>query len=158
MSALELSPGDVRTYYATRVPGLRKQGDELRGPCPVHRGKRDSFAVNLETGLACCHSQCNSKGWDVIDLERELCGTDFKTALAEVKRIIGRADNGNGTSPGRTWRGVRRLVENGYRITASYPYESETGELLFVVDRYEKPGAAKVKLVWRAMPDIAGLL
>jgi hypothetical protein len=112
-------PTEVSAYYAARVPNLKEaRGGERRGPCPVHSGKHDNFAVNPETGEAFCHSQCG-RGWDLIGLEEALTGTEFKTAKAEVFRIIGRADSSRSNSPAHP------------RITATYDYTDEAGLLLF---------------------------
>ncbi len=89
---VHFSPDEVRTYYETRVAGLRQAGGELRGPCPVHNGKRDSFAVDPKTGQAYCHSQC-ARGWDMVGIERELTGVSFARAKEDIFRIIGRPDD-----------------------------------------------------------------
>jgi len=83
---------EIQAYYRTRVPGLRISGQpEWRGPCPVHQGKRDSFTVNSDSGLAQCHSQC-SRGWDIISLEMELSRADFSKAKASVFRLVVRPE------------------------------------------------------------------
>ena len=86
--ALDFSPEEVRAYYAARVPGLKPSGGELRGPCPIHKGTRASFAVNPHNGQAYCHSQC-ARGWDIVGLERELSGATFNEAKNAVFRIVG---------------------------------------------------------------------
>ena len=91
----EFSPSEVAAYYRARVPKLKQHGREWRGPCPVHNGKRESFAVDPKTGRAYCHSECG-RGWDILGLEQELSGVDFKTAKADVFRLVGRVESGNG--------------------------------------------------------------
>lgn len=114
---------EVAAYYSVRVPALKITGHrEWRGPCPVHQGKRDSFSVNAETGLAQCHSECG-RGWDLISLEMELISADFPKAKAEVFRIVGR--------PEVAWED--RDVE------ATYDYRDEHGVLQYqVVRRFGK--------------------
>jgi KaiC/GvpD/RAD55 family RecA-like ATPase len=110
---------EVRSYYASRVPSLRINNQrEWRGPCPVHGGKDSNFAVNAETGLAQCHSQCG-RGWDPISLEMELTGADFPRAKTAVFDIVGR--------PNVPWE--ERNTE------AVYDYTDATGKLLFQVVR-----------------------
>ncbi len=109
---------EVAVYYEHRVPHLRQRGREWRGPCPVHQGKDDNFAVNAETGAWFCHSQCQ-RGGSMVDLEMELGGSDFKEAATEVDRIVGRAPR-----PDR-------------RIVATYDYEDQQGALIFQVVRYD---------------------
>ncbi len=120
---LDFSPDEVRAYYATRVPGLKPSGSELRGPCPVHNGKRDSFAVNPQNGQACCHSQCG-RGWDMVGLERELTGARFNEAKNAVFRIVGRPESRNGN-------------RSGAPIVTTYDYRDEDGRLLYQTIRYD---------------------
>lgn len=116
---MTFSSSEVRSYYAARVPALRISNQrEWRGPCPVHGGKDPNFAVNAETGLAQCHSQCG-RGWDPISLEMELAGSDFPRAKTAVFEIVGR--------PNVPWE--ERNVE------AIYDYTDATGALLFQVVR-----------------------
>lgn len=118
---------EIAIYYATRVPALRQRGKEWRGSCPVHRGTRDSFAVDPSTGRAYCHSECNRKsGWGIIDLEAELCHVDAKTAAKQVLQMLDRTDTVRG-------RNDRRIVE-------TYPYTDEGGKVLFEVVRYHPKG------------------
>ena len=71
-----LTSSEVQAYYRARVPDLNQRGHEWRGPCPIHRGKNPSFAVQAETGTWFCHSKCQ-QGGSAIDLEMALAGTDF---------------------------------------------------------------------------------
>lgn len=109
-----------------RVPKLKRVQSEWRGPCPIHAGQGDNFAVDPKTGLWFCHSQC-ARGGDILALEQELTETDFKTAKAEVFRIIGRTE----PEPQNRTRA---------RIVASYDYRHADGALLYQVLRYEPKG------------------
>jgi DNA primase len=73
-SRVILTPGEVAAYYRTRVRRL-KQGaaQEWRGPCPVHNGEGDNFAVDPMTGRWFCHSACGSGG-DIFNLEQKIAG------------------------------------------------------------------------------------
>jgi hypothetical protein len=87
---IAFTSGEVDTYYAARVPDLKQgRAAERRGPCPIHNGKNDSFAVDRETGRWFCHSKCG-RGGDILDLEAALNGGDFPTRKAEVLRLVGR--------------------------------------------------------------------
>src|SRR5579871_1018273 len=123
------SDSEVRAYYAARVPELKQAGAEWRGICPVHRGERDSFAVNPETGDAFCHSQCG-RGWDILALEQLLSDTDFMTAKADVFRIVGRVESSNGN------HGRPRPA----RIERTYDYTDERGRLLYQTVRMDPKG------------------
>jgi hypothetical protein len=111
-----LSEREIRRYYEPRLADPHKVGKELRAPCPLHRGTRDSFSINLETGEWYCHSECN-RGGSIFKFEAELSGIDDKTAYVEVLRIIGREK-------------VKR------QIVAVYDYLSEGGEPLYQTVRY----------------------
>ena len=83
---------EVHAYYSARVPSLRITNQrEWRGPCPVHSGKDPNFAVNAETGLAQCHSQCG-RGWDPVSLEMELATAEANQR--ETGQGRGSAPNG----------------------------------------------------------------
>jgi replicative DNA helicase len=111
---------EVRTYYAGRFPHLKQTSQrEWRMACPVHSGKDLNFAINSETGLSQCHSQCG-RGWDMISLEQELTGLDFPRAKEKVFESVGR--------PLVPWE--ERNVE------AIYDYTDEQGKLLYQVLRY----------------------
>src|ERR1017187_2093880 len=88
------TPGQIAAYYGTRAPKLHQRGNEWRGPCPLHEGHDDNFAVRSETGEWYCHSQCQ-RGGSMVDLEMGLTGDAFKYAAAEVDRIVGRMPAAN---------------------------------------------------------------
>ncbi len=84
------TPAEVAAYYASRVPAVRQtNARRWRGPCPVHNGENPSFSVDAATGLWHCFSGC-SRGGDIIALEIELSGADFRTAKASVYDLTGR--------------------------------------------------------------------
>lgn len=88
---ITFTPGEISTYYAARVPNLKPaRGKKRRGPCPIHGGTDSNFAVDVETGLWICFSQCGNRGGDILTLEQALTGADFRSALAAVYAIVGR--------------------------------------------------------------------
>ena len=152
-SAITFTSGEVSTYYAARVPHLKKRrAAEWRGACPIHQGKNDSFAVEPDTGRWFCHSTCG-RGGDILELEAALTGGDFPTRKAEVFRLVGRIEpdyrhngtrtNGNsaGTAPTKTTKSTH--TAGGWREVARYPYVDRDGCLLFEVVRYLKPDGTK---------------
>ena len=127
---MTISPAHARAYYLTRLPKARKPASgELRTRCPIHQGKRDSFAVNLETGLWYCHSQCQ-RGGSAVDLEMILSGRDFRTAAAAVREIAG----------GPTPTTSARTDRTGRTVVAEYVYCDKNGEPLFRVCRTDPKG------------------
>jgi DNA primase len=152
-SAITFTSGEVSAYYAARVPNLKQRRvAEWRGACPIHHGKDDNFAVNSVTGESFCHSICG-RGWDIIGLEMVLTGADFKTAKAEVFRLVGRIEperrrngirtnrNAAGTAPTKPTK--PNGTAGGLREVAHYPYVDRDGNLLFEVIRYLKPDGEK---------------
>jgi hypothetical protein len=120
--ATPLTRSEIADYYRVRVPGLKQSGREWRGRCPVHRGEGDNFAVNSETGLAFCHSQCG-RGWNLFQLEEELSGRPWKQCRDDVYNVLGRSSE---SLP----------KQNKKRPVASYDYTDATGKLVFQVVRY----------------------
>ena len=86
---IHLTESEISGYYAARVPQLPQRGQQWRGPCPIHDGADDNFAVEAATGFWFCHSKCD-RGGSVYDLEMALSNADFRTAANEVRRIVGR--------------------------------------------------------------------
>jgi putative DNA primase/helicase len=114
----EFSATEIATYYRARVPKLRQTGTQWRGPCPIHHGKRDSFAVEPSTGRWNCHSTCG-RGGDILNLESALHGGDFGSVKAEVFRTVGRAEPKS------------EKHQSPARIAATYDFRDESGRLLF---------------------------
>ncbi|MFQ5902361.1 MAG: toprim domain-containing protein [Candidatus Binatia bacterium] len=57
---------------------LKKRGDQLFGPCPVHGGDNPrAFVVNLSKNLWHCFTKCHAGG-DVVDLVRRLDGKTYR--------------------------------------------------------------------------------
>ncbi len=62
-SYIIFSAVEIDTYYSVRVPKLKlRPSGEARGPCPIHKGEDDNFAVRMETGEWFCQSQCQLEG------------------------------------------------------------------------------------------------
>ena len=128
------SPAEIRTYYATRVPGLQQTtAGEWRGPCPIHGGTRDSFGVHADTGEWYCHSECG-RGGGILTLEAALQNTeDLAAAGKAIDEIVGRKRARRGRPPKEDWAAMIA------RIDTTYDYTDEAGELLFQVVRFRDP-------------------
>jgi hypothetical protein len=118
MSRITFSETEIRRYYESRIGKLHTSGKELRGPCPIHKGHRDSMAINLETGTWYCHSTC-ARGGSIFEFEAELSGVNGKAARDAVLAAVGRS------------------VEPERRIVATYDYLNENGGLLFQTVRFQ---------------------
>jgi 5S rRNA maturation endonuclease (ribonuclease M5) len=134
---------EVARYYAAYAPEIRQHGPEWRGPCPIHKGTHDSFAVAPETGLWTCHSQCG-RGGSILDLEMALSGVDLKQALAEVNQFVGRSNG---------------ACSKQRRMIATYDYTDESGQLLFQCLRYEPKGFSQRRPDGRggSIPNLSGV-
>jgi hypothetical protein len=144
----DFSPSEVSSYYAVRAPGVRQQGREWRGRCPIHNGDGDNFTINAETGLWYCHSQCG-RGGSMFDLEMTLSNADFPVAANEVRRMVGRpALRQVDKEPEHKW-GLpgfshaylaQRIEEierkNKWKESAVYPYFDAEGHLCYVKVRF----------------------
>src|SRR6185312_9195297 len=99
--------GEIASYYATRVPGLKqRRGAQWRGPCPVHQGRDSNFRVDSATGRWSCYSRCGRSG-SLIDLEMALTGADFRAALAGVYALVGRPMPNRARIPRNEWRDLQ---------------------------------------------------
>jgi hypothetical protein len=107
----EFTPGEVSAYYAGRVPHLKqRRAAEWRGPCPIHQGKNDNFAVEPNSGRWFCFSKCG-RGGDILSLERALTGADFRTALEAVYAIVGRPAPARARMTREDWLAVQQARE-----------------------------------------------
>jgi putative DNA primase/helicase len=140
-TAGDFNPSEVSVFYDNRIPEMPQRGREWRWRCRIHKGTGNNFTVNPKTGMWYCHSQCG-RGGDIIDLEMALTGVDFKTAKAEVFRLVGRIE------PGRRHTGTygnskSTTTAGGWREIERYPYVDRDGNLLFEVVRFLKPDETK---------------
>ena len=78
-----------------QVDWLGKQGDELRGRCPIHEGEGErAFHVNLEKNVFHCFS-CGAKG-NVLDFVAAMEKVSIREAGLEMKNWFG---VGEGSAP-----------------------------------------------------------
>jgi putative DNA primase/helicase len=158
---IELTSNEISAYYRARLPKLRQAGREWRGPCPVHHGKDDNFAINPINGTAFCHSKCG-EGWDVIGLEMKLTDSDFRSALQSASDLIGRSLSIKGHRPPQARRSS--APDGRRKIIATYDYVDEQGEFVSQVVRYrpkafkQRSRDQKGKWLWKKDPHLMRLL
>lgn len=69
------------------LAGLRRRGDRLTGPCPVHGGDNPTaFVVDRRKDVWFCFSGCG-RGGDVIELVRRLDGVSHREAAARLAAL-----------------------------------------------------------------------
>ena len=69
---------------------LRRSGDFLHGPCPLHRGdNKTAFRAHLPRGLWHCFTSCG--GGDVVELVRRIECCDYAEAARKLRSIAGTA-------------------------------------------------------------------
>ena len=149
-AVLDAMRGRFDEFYRQHAE-LRRQGAELRGPCPIHGGQRDdSFSVNPESGLWNCFGDCKIGG-DVFTFVEKMAGADFAEALGHVGEWANVQANVR-TSPPRAVSAVSAVSPPRSKrvVVAAYPYTDEAGTLLFEVLRYEPKGFGQRR------PDGAG--
>src|SRR5438270_5019608 len=67
------------------ITGLARNGDELRGVCPVHQGKsKREFSVNLTKNTFCCFAPtCKARG-NVLDFVAKMERCSVRDAALKI--------------------------------------------------------------------------
>jgi replicative DNA helicase len=121
----DFTPQQVWAYYGANVPGLKKYGSQLRGPCPIHQGDRESLSIDAEKGLWTCHAGCGEG--NIITFEEKFTGRRGIEAFNAIRELTG--DIANSDRPAKK--------EHKWKFVCSYDYLNRDGSLLFQVVRYE---------------------
>jgi DNA primase len=79
------------------VNGLRKNGNELRGQCPIHKGEGASFHVNVSKNVFQCFS-CKARG-NVIDFVAALEGCTIRDAALKLNVWFGVEESKQRSTP-----------------------------------------------------------
>src|SRR5713101_3679285 len=69
------------------INGLSKSGDELRGPCPIHKGSKRSknFTVNVRKNAFKCFSEgCGARG-NVLDFVAAMENCSVREAALKLQ-------------------------------------------------------------------------
>jgi len=75
----------ILSYYRLDLH-LKRRGDQLFGPCPLHGGDHPTaFRVNLGRGLWSCFTACG--GGDQVDLIRQIERCSYGEAARHLQRI-----------------------------------------------------------------------
>jgi DNA primase len=91
--------GRIMSAYGLDA-GLRRSGDQLLGPCPLHGGDNPTaFRVHLQRGLWRCFTHCG--GGDCVELIRRIENCSYAEAARCLKRLASTSANprGSGANP-----------------------------------------------------------
>lgn len=67
---------------------IKKRGDQLFGPCPVHGGDNpQAFVVSLSKNLWHCFTKCDAGG-DIVELVRRLDGKTYRQSAQYLASLI----------------------------------------------------------------------
>jgi DNA primase len=78
---------------------MRRRGDQIVGPCLVHRGDNpNAFVVDRDKKLWHCFTGC-SGGGDVVELARRLSGGSYRMAASYLASLAGSPNPPLGTIP-----------------------------------------------------------
>lgn len=116
-------------FYRSFSP-LKKQGQNWRGPCPLHGGDGPNFCIDEETGKWYCHSQCQSGG-DALDLYQRMDGLNFPESLAALANWAG---IGSASLPLNY-----DARKSPLQMDQIYDYRTADGNLVYQVVRYKNP-------------------
>ncbi|PEM69269.1 DnaB-like helicase C-terminal domain-containing protein [Bacillus pseudomycoides] len=81
----KISIVDVLERYTNATPLIKENGKSKSIPCPIHGGKNENFAVDINKNIATCFSKC-SETWDIFSLTMKIHNVDFKGAVEMLKR------------------------------------------------------------------------
>lgn len=120
---------------------LRRAGNRLWGPCPVHHGDNPhAFQVDLERNLWFCFTRC-ARGGDVIELARCLAGGCWQRAAHCLEQL-----SQQGEPPGHraqqpadtpTTSSEFRPFKQTLRLDAAHPFLLRMGLRPSTVRRFE---------------------
>ena len=80
----------IEQLLAARGIVLRRRGDRLVGPCPLHGGDNPTaFVVSRSKNLWYCFTACNAGG-DVVELLRRLDGLSYRQVAEQLERLYTR--------------------------------------------------------------------
>ncbi|MDP7981406.1 DnaB-like helicase C-terminal domain-containing protein [Bacillus sp. WLY-B-L8] len=81
----KISIVDVLERYTNATLPIKENGKSKNIPCPIHGGKNENFAVDINKNIATCFSKC-SETWDIFSLTMKVHNVDFKGAVEMLER------------------------------------------------------------------------
>ena len=125
-----LGRDEVSQIYRRLLPHLKQNGSQWRCPCPLHQGKRESFAVDPDTGTWFCHQE--GRGGSVFDLIKALDNLPVATGANTILEAGSLSPDGESAFP--------KQPTAPRRIAATYDYYDAQGSHCFQVVRQEPKG------------------
>jgi hypothetical protein len=110
------------------IKGLLKNGMELRGPCPIHKGSQKSknFTVNLRKNAFKCFSKDCRAGGNVLDFVAAMEGCAVRDAALKLQAWFAIGDSEVSSDEERDGRDEAPEISRGI-------YSDEEGALFEVV-------------------------
>ncbi|MCP4600788.1 MAG: toprim domain-containing protein [Proteobacteria bacterium] len=139
---------------------LRRQGDRLVGPCPVHGGDNpNAFVISLSKNLWHCFTRCDSGG-DVVKFARRLYGISYRQTASLLASLAG-APNEPSIETRRFAKKVFRPFNRQLNLDPSSSYLGKKGitrktALHFEAGAYYGPGFLN-RCIGVRLHDIHGL-
>lgn len=99
------------------LASLRRDGDELKGICPLHGGEKESFGVNVAKGFFNCFG-CKKKG-NVLDFVKLFRNVTLKEAGQWLVELLERPTD-RGETPAQAGEDTGVLMPAMCRAIARY--------------------------------------
>src|SRR5215210_852984 len=91
---------------------LKRKGENLVGPCPIHKGTNTTqFHVSLAKNNFNCFGDCHGGG-NVIDFVAKMEGIDIRAAALKLQEWFGTGEQGNGNRAAGTPEANKALVQS----------------------------------------------
>jgi hypothetical protein len=105
------------------ITELKQAGGELRGPCPIHKGKAGSrqFSVNLtKNAFQCFFSDCKARG-NVLDFVAAMEGCSVRDAALKLASWFGVEEREPASE-------IREQPQDGLHLIPFQVFNASTGE------------------------------
>lgn len=128
------------------IENLRKTGNELRGPCPIHKGSAQSknFGVNiLKNAFKCFSKECGAHG-NVLEFVSLMEGCSVRDAALKLECWFGIGDTGASSAEEREVSDAAPKISRGI-------YSDQTGALFEVVTNAISGEGLEALVVYREL-------
>jgi hypothetical protein len=120
-----------------KITGLKKVGDELRGPCPIHKGAGQSrhFCASLtKNAFQCFASDCKARG-NVLDFVAAIENCTVRDAALKLKEWFMTGDSETSPAevlPDKIKPGIYEHFKGNSYMVLGVALHSESNEALVI--------------------------